>query len=67
MKLAEIITETEFEKDLLRLRASRGRPELERVKKVSKTMKDPNAAAKNLEHGFRGALKRDYKKATKDE
>ena len=70
MKLAEIITitESEHEKELIRLRAARGRPEITKLKKLSKeTDKDPNRSAKNYEHGFRSALKRDYKRATKDE
>ena len=69
MKLHEIFEDVDkdLEKDLIKLRAARGRPELERIKQVSKQMKDPNRAAKNLEHGFRRALKRDYKKIEETE
>lgn len=65
MKLHELFNESiEDDKDVIRSRAKRGRPQIDHLKKLSKaTDKDPNRSAKNYEHGFRSAIKRDYKKA----
>lgn len=62
MKLAELFEDKEFEKELLNLRASRGRKEVERVKNITRKMSDGNKGAKNVEHGFRSTLKRQFKK-----
>lgn len=62
MKLAELFEDKEFEKELLNIQAARGRKEVERVKDITRKMSDGNKGAKNVERGFRNALKRQYKK-----
>ena len=62
MKLAELFENKEFEKELLILQALRGRKEVEHVKNITRKMSDGKKGAKNVERGFRNALKRQYKK-----
>jgi len=67
MKVADLFEDAQFDKELLDQQAVRGRKDVERIKGITRTMSDGNKGAKNVEHGFRSALKRQYKKIAKQE
>jgi hypothetical protein len=67
MKLSELFEDTQSEKELLKLRAARGREDVEKIKDITRKVSNGNKGAKNVERGFRNALKRQYKKIAAQE